>query len=255
MASNLVECTDRDGIAILTLAHGKASAMDLELCGAVEDALREAEQSSAKAIVLTGRGGIFSAGVDLFRVVEGSAADVERFLTAMRDLFIRVFTFPKPAVAAVNGHAIAGGCVLACACDYRLMASGPGTIGIPELKVGVPFPAIALEVVRAVVSPPFLQDLVYTGRVCAPEEARRVGLIDDVVSSERLVERACEVAAEFAAHPAASFAIAKQMLRQPAMDRVTAAASSTDRRVFELWSAPATRAAIREYMDRTFAKR
>jgi enoyl-CoA hydratase len=254
MASNLVERTDRDGIAILTLAHGKASALDLELSAALDDTLRDAEQSST-AVVLTGTGGIFSAGVDLFRVVDGSAADVERFLTAMRDLFIRLFTFPKPTVAAVNGHAIAGGCILACACDYRLMASGPGMIGIPELKVGVPFPAIALEIVRAVVSPPFMQDLVYTGRVCAPDEARRVGLIDDVVPAEALVQRACEIAADFAAHPAASFAIAKEMLRQPAMDRVTAAATSTDRRVFELWSLPATRAAIRAYMEKTFARR
>jgi enoyl-CoA hydratase/carnithine racemase len=255
MASNLIERTDRDGIAILTLAHGKASALDLELSAALDDTLRDAERSTAKAIVLTGTGSIFSAGVDLFRVVDGSAADVERFLTTMRDLFIRLFTFPKPTVAAVNGHAIAGGCILACACDYRLMASGPGMIGIPELKVGVPFPAIALEIVRAVVSPPFMQDLVYTGRVCAPDEARRVGLIDDVVPAEALVQRACEIASDLAAHPAASFAIAKEMLRQPAMDRVTAAANSTDRRVFELWSLPATRAAIRAYMEKTFAKR
>jgi enoyl-CoA hydratase len=249
----MIDRTDRDGVAILTLAHGKANVFDFDLCAAFEAAITDAERS-ARAVVLTGRGGIFSAGFDLFRIVDGSAGEVERFLAAMHDMFVRLFTFPKPIVAAVNGHAIAAGCVLACACDYRLMASGRGTIGIPELKLGVPFPAVILEIVRAVVPPQFMQDLVYTARVCAPDEARRVGLVDEVVPAETLVERACHLAGDFAAVPETTFAATKQLLRQPATDRITTAAAVNDRRVSELWNDPATRAAIRHYMATTFAR-
>jgi enoyl-CoA hydratase/carnithine racemase len=248
----MIDRTDRDGVAILTLAHGKANVFDFDLGAAFDAAICDVERS-ARAVVLTGRGGIFSAGFDLFRIVDGSAEEVERFLRAMHEMFVRFFTFPKPIVAAVNGHAIAAGCVLACACDYRLMASGRGTIGIPELKLGVPFPAVILEIVRAVVSPQFMQDLVYTARLCAPDEARRVGLVDDVVPAETLVDRACQMAAEFAAVPEATFAMTKQLLRQAALNRIMTAARS-DRRVFELWNDPATRASLRQYMAKTFAR-
>ena len=142
----MIHRDDHDGVAVLRIEHGKANALDLELCNAIVTAFEEA--GDARAVVLTGTGRIFSAGVDLFRVIEGGRSYIEAFVPAMCRAFERLFVHPAPVVAAANGHAIAGGCLLVAAADQRLMAEGTARIGIPELQVGVPFPPIALEIIR-----------------------------------------------------------------------------------------------------------
>ncbi len=140
----MIELTRRGGVAILRMAHGKANALDLEFCDALTRQLDECRQSPDRAIVLTGTGRMFSAGVDLLRLVDGGAVYVREFLPAVCRTFEALFSLMKPVVAAINGHAIAGGCVIACAADYRMMAREPGRIGISELLVGVPFPVVPL---------------------------------------------------------------------------------------------------------------
>ena len=98
------------------------------------------------------------------------------FLPAMNQAFEALFAFPKPVVAAVNGHAIAGGCIMACCADYRIMAREPGRIGIPELLVGVPFPVVPLEIVRFATPPQHLQALIYRGLTLTADDALRVRL-------------------------------------------------------------------------------
>src|SRR4051794_27587744 len=155
----MIERTSDDGILTLRLAHGKASALDVELLDAL---LRELDGAAeqARALLLTGTGSIFSAGVDLFRLTRDGSDYVRRFLPLLSRCLRALFAFPRPVVAAVNGHAIAGGCILALASDIRLMAEGGGRIGVPELLVGVPFPAAALEIVRFAVPPDKVQSLV-----------------------------------------------------------------------------------------------
>src|SRR6266852_3631054 len=122
----MIERQDDDGIVTLRLAHGKASALDAELLEALEQSLDEVGRSDARAVVLTGSGSIFSAGVDLFRLLNEGAPYVGRFFPLLVSAIRRLFLFPRPVVAAANGHAIAGGCILVAACDYRLMAAGNG---------------------------------------------------------------------------------------------------------------------------------
>src|SRR6185295_19635139 len=140
----MIELTSHDTIAVLRIQHGKANTLDLELCQALTRELEAFRQSASKALVMTGSGRIFSAGVDLRRVVDEGASYVRAFLPAMSASFETLFSLLKPVVAAVNGHAIAGGCILAAAADRRLMARDGGRIGIPELLVGVPFPVVPL---------------------------------------------------------------------------------------------------------------
>ena len=138
----VIDRTHRGSVALLRMAHGKANALDVEFCEAHRRALDElARRADARRVVLTGQGRMFSAGVDLVRLLKAAPTTCARFLPALHRLFDAVFFFPKPVVAAVNGHAIAGGCVLECCADYRMMAQGGGRIGIPELLVGVPFPS------------------------------------------------------------------------------------------------------------------
>ena len=146
----MIERETRGEVAVLRLAHGKVNAIDVELLEELEEELTAAERSPARALVLTGRGTSFSAGVDLFRVVEEGRFYLELFLPVLSRALGRLFTFPRPVVAAANGHAIAGGAILAFACDHRIVADGPARIGVPELQVGVPFPCLPLEIVLGV---------------------------------------------------------------------------------------------------------
>jgi enoyl-CoA hydratase len=238
-------------ITTIRLAHGKASAMDVELCEALIRELRDAENSDAKAVILTGTGSIFSAGVDLFRMTNEGAAYVERFFPALRESLHALFTFPKPIVAAVNGHAIAGGCLLAAACDYRLMSAGK--IGVPELLVGVPFPAVAIEIIKFACGRD-AQSVVYSGRTITPDDAKLAGLIDEVVAPDFLHARADHVARELAAIDSRNFAITKKQLRGDTLDRIDKI-SALDADAVKMWSSPAVHDHIREYLDRSVGQK
>ena len=111
----MIERTDHDGITTLRLAHGKASALDIELvegfARVLAEVTSEVTASDTRAVILTGTGSIFSAGVDLFRLVEGGREYADRFVPALSRMLLELFAFPKPLIVAVNGHAIAGGCI------------------------------------------------------------------------------------------------------------------------------------------------
>jgi enoyl-CoA hydratase len=250
----MIELERRHGIAVLTLAHGKASAFDLELCEALIARFAECEGDWCKGVMITGRGSIFSAGVDLVRVVNEGAPYLRRFLPRLSDALQQIFAFPKPVVAAVNGHAIAGGCVLACAADRRVMARGDFRIGLPELLVGVAFPPVPLEIVRFAVNPRFVTDLMFNGATLAADAAADAGLIDTAVDSAALIVDATAAVEALASRPAAAFAATKQQLRAPTLARIRAARVELDNRIEDLWCLPETLATIRGYIERTFRK-
>jgi len=251
----MIERTDHDGIVTLRLAHGKASALDLELVEGLARGIAEIDAGDARAIILTGTGSIFSAGVDLHRLVEGGRDYVERFLPALSRLCLDLFALQRPVVAAVNGHAIAGGGILAALCDVKLMARGNGRIGVPELLVGVPFPPAVLEFLRFAWPPQTLQSLVYSGRTVLPDEAHRLGVIDEVVEPDALLPRADEHARQLAALPPRAFALAKRQLRDVAVRRSKRYAHEFDPDVREQWSDPATIEQIRAYLARNVGRK
>ena len=243
-----------DGVAVLTMAHGKANALDIEFCDALAARFDVLRKTDAKAVVLTGKGKIFSAGVDLKRLSAGGADYIRRFLPALHRLYEAVFFHPKPVVAAVNGHAIAGGCVLACCADRRLMARDAGRIGVTEILVGVPFPALAFEVVRFAVLPRYLPEVTLSGATYATDEALRRGWVDEVAESGELMEDAIAVSRELSLLSPAAFAQTKMQIRHPVTERLRTSGEATDRSVTEIWAAPATLAYIRDYVARTLTK-
>jgi enoyl-CoA hydratase len=249
----MIERSQHEAILTLRLAHGKASAIDVELLDALVREL-EGVAPDVGAVVLTGTGSIFSAGVDLVRLTQEGADYVRRFLPLLSRFVRTLFTFPRPVVAAANGHAIAGGCVIVLACDVRLMAEGAGRIGVPELLVGVPFPAAPLEVVRFAVPPDKVQSLVYTGRTLTPQEALAAGLVDEVVAPDALLPRAREVAGQLARIPPQAFRMTKQSLRAQALERIERAGEVQDQAALEVWTAAETLAHVREYLRRTLRK-
>jgi enoyl-CoA hydratase len=249
----MIDTKDTGGVRILKLAHGKVSAMDIELGEALIAALKDAEDPVVKAVIFTGSGSSFSAGVDLFRIVKDGPDYGRRFLPVLDAFLQATLTFPKPTIAAINGHAIAGGCILAAACDHRIMTEGTGRIGVPELAVGVPFPALPLQIMAARVADGPLRDLVFTGRTVLIDEAKTMGLIDDKCPAGMLMDRAMEVAERMAAIPPAAFALTKEAFYTPVLER-TRLLDKSNAKVIEEWLQPHTYDTIRAYLEKTIRR-
>jgi enoyl-CoA hydratase/carnithine racemase len=240
----VISIEERGDVAIVRLDHRKVNVLDLEMLEAIADTMRRL--ADGPGVVVTGSGTVFSAGVDLGRIVEGGPEYVERFLHALHDALIAVFDHPRPVVAAVNGHALAGGCVLAAGCDVRLMSGG--TIGLTELLVGVPFPTAVLEIVRSAVGPA-ASALALTAPVMTPDEACRIGLVDAVVDPVDLLDEAVDRAGRLARFPAGAYAMTKEQVHRPARRRIDEWWPVDAPRVIETWQSPQTQAAIAGYLD------
>jgi enoyl-CoA hydratase len=250
----MIDLTRRGDVAILRIAHGKANALDTELCQALTAQMERLRASPNQAVVLTGSGTVFSAGVDLVRLLDEGVEYLHSFLPALTTMFETVFFHPQPVVAAVNGHAIAGGCVIACAADQRLMGQDAGRIGVPELLVGVAFPTIALEIMRRGCHPQHFERLIYGGATCSPEEGAALGLVHDVVAPPDLLDRAVAAAEKLRALPPDVFALTKQQIRQPVRERRERARAAVEPAVHAIWTSAETRETIRRYVSRTFKK-
>ena len=241
--------TTENSITVLRLDHGKVNAMDLPLCEALTVQLQRLASDPCLGVVITGAGNSFSAGVDLVQLTQGGAAYVKRFLPAMDDFFHALLTFPKPCVAAVNGHALAGGCIIAACCDHVVMAEGTGRVGVTELIVGVPFPMLPFEIVRARLTPRDARDLIYSARAVLPPEALSLGLVDEVVPAAEVLPRALEAATRLSAIPAVSFGITKRAFVAPILDRVRAAAK-IDADTTAAWQGDEVLSAVRGFLEK-----
>src|SRR6266540_1753553 len=211
----MIGIDEHDGVAVVRLEHGKVNALDLELLRAFTATMTRL--SEASAIVLTGSGTVFSAGVDLRRVVNGGPAYGAEFLPALIDAFLAVFDHPRPVVAAINGHALAGGCVVAAACDVRLMAAGT---------------------------------LALTGRTMTAAEAQRIGLVDAVVDAGALMAEALRRAAALGRVPAAVYMMTKEQLHRPARQAIEAHQPIDDPRATAVWTSPEALTEMARYLDR-----
>jgi enoyl-CoA hydratase len=217
--SEMITTVYEEDIAIVTMDDGKANAMGLPFLAALSAALDGVRASDARALVLVGRERFFSGGIDL-RAYTG--LDLEQRAEHARRLagtLLDVFTFPRPVVAAVSGHAIAGGALLALAADVRIMAEGEHTLAASEVALGVDVPHFGLAIVQAAVPPHLVAHVLLHGKPLTPARALAVGLVDKVVDGADLLDRARAVAAELGAsvgHDA--YAATKERLRKQVAD-------------------------------------
>jgi enoyl-CoA hydratase len=227
-----IETSVLDGVRVLCLARPPVNAIDLGLVGEIEEALAAAEAAGGP-LVLTGSATCFSAGVDTRAVGGYGAAERRAMVLGIDRMLARLYAFPAPAVAAVSGHALGGGLVLALACDVRLATSAPAKIGLTEVTAGIPFPAGALAVVRAELAPPATRVLCLTGQTVDAGEGVALGLFDRVVPPADLLTQAIETARALAAAPA--YARVKAQLRAETSARLAHIVEAEDDPLLDGW--------------------
>src|SRR4051812_20369281 len=219
-----VTISDRDGVTLLAVDRPPANALDLGLLDELTAALDRLAAETPRALVVTGRPGFFSAGLDLKAIPGYGPPEGRRLVEGVNAMVLGAYGLPCPVVCALTGHAIAGGFVLALCGDHRI-ASAEGRYGLTEIKVGVPFPAAAIGVVAAELSPGAARALALSGALVDAEECLRLGAFDAVVAPDEVLERALGLGRKLAEANAAAYAQTKAQLRGDALERMRAAAA------------------------------
>lgn len=231
--------------AVVALASDKVNALDPEVLREISAVVGVCEDDPGiDALVLTGEGTIFSAGLNVTEVLAHDADYTAGLLDTLHETLVRLFSCPLPTVAAINGPAIAGGCILACAFDQRLMAE-EARIGVTELKVGVSFPTVAVELLRHACGRR-AEALMLEALLLPAEEACRVGLAHRSVPRSELLEAAVSTAERLASLDPRAYALAKASSRRNSLAAMGAEAGrALDRQVRQQWQGDRTRANLR----------
>lgn len=226
-----VRSEERDGVRVVRMEFGRANALGAE----VTRELIRVLDDDRRPTVLTGQGQVFSAGLDLVELADHDRDEMEDFLREFSVVMTRALTAPYPLVAAVNGHAVAGGCVLAMACDHQVGTAGPYKIGMNEMAIGLTLPAIVTEIIRGRLAAPHARRVILGGALYTPEEAEKVGLLDEVAAdAEAAIDRACDIAGELGRSPR-EFAAMKGSLVSPIVEHFKDTREALDRRFLDSW--------------------
>lgn len=191
----------------------KRNAISAQMIGELHAALDEIEKSHARVVIITGAGKAFCAGMDLemlAAVAQQTAHENQEDSRRMARMFRRIWSFPRPLIAAVNGHALAGGCGIATLCDFTL-AVPEAKFGYTEVRIGF-LPAIVSVFLTRQIGDKRARDLLLTGRLVEAQEAKEIGLVNEIVAPDKLMERAHELGELLMAASPGSVARAKRLL-------------------------------------------
>ena len=181
--------TESDGIAVLTIDRPPANAMNIALLGELVEVLSGVAASVPRALVVAGREGCFSAGVDLKEAPGYDAAQQRQMIVSINEMALGLYGLPCPVVAAITGHAIAGGMVLALGADVRIASNG-GRYGLTEVKVGVAYPKAAIGLARAELAPHAARVLALRSELINAQTCHALGVFDEVVAPDDVIPRA-----------------------------------------------------------------
>jgi enoyl-CoA hydratase/carnithine racemase len=214
-----VRVEEHGDVALVRVDRPPANALDPDLLHEARAVADDLTSSGPGAVVLTGREGFFSAGLDLKLVPTLDAEGQRTMVDGVNRLMAAWYSFPRPVVCAVNGHAIAGGMIIALCGDYRVGCK-QGKLGLTELRAGVPYPAVPMAIVRTELSPAAARVLALRAHLVDPEEALALGLVDELTAPEDVLERALVVAADMAELPAQAYWETKRELRGEAIETI-----------------------------------
>jgi Delta3-Delta2-enoyl-CoA isomerase len=234
-----------DGLATVRLQRGKVNALNEQVVDELSECFRELEADPAvRGILLTGSGKFFSFGFDIPEFLGVTKEDFTRYLHRFTRLYRELFVHPRPVVAALNGHAVAGGCMLASACDVRVMVRENARIGLNEIGFGSSLFAGSLELLRFWVGDRRAQQIAYAGALYTAEEALALGLVDVIADGPGLLDEARSRLAELTGKSQLAFGGIKRQLRQPVLDEIQRREDASIREFVEIWYSMETRAEL-----------
>ncbi len=249
---NFVLSSKEDDIATVTLQRGKVNALNEPMIGELADTFGNLEtDTEVKSIIFTGSGKFFSFGFDVPEFLSYPKKDFIRFMDKFTNLYTYLFQFPKPIVAALNGHTIAGGCMLATACDFRIMASGKGKISLNEITFGAPVFGGSAEMLRFCVGSRNAQSILYSGALYSAEEALGLGLVDQVSSDDALLEDGRKVAQELGEKDSSAFSTIKKILRKPVAEEMVKHEKDYILEFADIWYSQSTREKLKQIRIRS----
>ena len=235
---------NREDIAVLRLNNGAANAIDLEMVDELSAALRTATQE-ARGVVLAGGDKLFSMGFHLPSLIQLDRAAFGHFYQAFNLLTLDLFSLPLPTCCAVGSHAVAGGCILAIACDWRIAANGK-KLGLNEIKLGVPVPFLTDLILQEIVGSRASLHMAYSGDFLTSEQAFDIGLVDETAAGEAVEERAVEKVMEMADRPGPAFAAIKACRVDPLRQVYLHEQEARNQAFVDCWFSTAAREKLQE---------
>ncbi len=211
-----INCEIEDTLFIVVMARDKANAINSEMIEELNAALDEAKDNpNIRAMILaSGRAGFFSTGFDVKEVFRYDRRTLARFFTRFRDFHEGLRMLPKPVIAAVSGHAYAGGAMISLACDERVFAEGDYGFAVNGINIGITFSPGLVQLAIDGLGLQYARELLLEAKTFSPQEAFRIGIAHELISVERIVDRAKARAHELAAKPATAFAGMKRAIVQ-----------------------------------------
>ncbi len=240
---------DRDGpVAVVRLSRGVTNAINGDLVAELTAAIRQVrEQSDIRALVLASANDKFlSIGWDIPQLIGFTKSEFADFFSRYNRVCLDLYTLPKPTVAAITGHAIAGGCILALCCDYRYLADGKKLMGLNEIKLGAPLPYVVDCVLPPLVGGRYAREIVESGDFYSPDSALQMGLVDAVLPLDQVVPVSIEKARALGAMPEQAFAIIKGNRTEGIEKAVLTQLDEQERRFVECWYSPVARERLKE---------
>lgn len=244
LKKNLIITQHRDGIVEIGLNRAPVNALSPEFLMAFAGLLDDlAIDKDVRAVVLSSAFKVFSAGVDLKEALNFDQSDQNALVNGLNIGFLRLFEFPKPTVAAITGPAIAGGLFFVLASDFRV-SSPKAKFGLAEIRVGVDFPVVPLEIARATLTPNDLRRLMLSGQPITADAAASSGIVDIIAPDDDVLDRAIDMARELATSPSQTYAAVKRQIRGDVIDRINAAMTASANAPKEAWFTSETKAAM-----------
>ncbi len=250
MADEVLLRHDINGIHHLVMNDGP-NALNSNLMDTLSGAIADLREAGAPPILLrSSHKALFCPGWDLKYLVNAERHEVAAALVRFNRLVFDLFSYPGPTGAAIHGHAVAGGCLLALCCDLRIMATGRPRIGLSELNLGVPVPAPSLVMLRERLAANVVEELVVGGDGCGAEGAKNQGIVHRTAEPSVVLATTERELARVAAKPAKAFAATKQFLLGESWRRMTGPSAVYDEVFLDCWFSPETQNRIRGIVDR-----
>ncbi len=235
----------RDAIATVVLQRGKVNAINPTVVEELSTAFAQLQRDSdVRAVVLTGHGKFFSFGFDIPEFLSYTREQFTRFVTDFARLYRDLFVFPKPLVGALNGHAVAGGCMIALAVDTAIVIDSHAKISLNEVAFGSSVFAGSTQMLQFRVGPR-ATDVLYSGAMYSPAEAHAIGLVSEVVAAEALLDRAHAIARELGSRRPAAFAGIKSLLRAPVAESMARREAASIAEMVDIWYSEPTWSQLR----------